>query len=587
MKITLLLVGLTVMPGFGKHRILMNRIGASGAELFIANADGSGERKLLNTSGFDYNASFSADGKWIVFTSERNGSSDIYRVQVDGSGLERLTDDPAYDDQASLSADGRQLAFVSSRGSGSNDIWVLDLKTRRTRNLTDAPGGDYRPSWSPDGKWIAFSSDRDTKIQYAAGRWEHLHPVSLYIIQAEGRGLRRLTAAGKFAGSPKWSPDAKRIVFYEMSVEDTWPARGGGAANIVSQIISVDVATGKREEHTSGAGLKVSPQFLDAERIGYLVKAGPHPGLAFTMGEQGTAGEMRCPAWSPDGKQVVYQKLSFSRRPQNQALFSTNADFDLVYSEIFPAFSHEGKLVVSDRAGFQNNESALAVMDADGQNAKRIFHEDGGMAFASEWSPDERWIVFGVGSFFIPRGKPARVMMVRSDGSESRELTHGPLNSGFPSWSPDGKRIVYRVWSDSEHGLRILNPEDGVVTKLTEDYDNFPSWSPAGDRIAFTSFRNNDFDVYTIRPDGTGLKQLTTTPGNDGHSVWSPDGKYLLFSSSRFGFKDEAPLYDRIPQPYGELFVMKVDGSEQRPLTDNTWEDATPAWQPQSPRNGR
>jgi len=575
------------MPGFGKHRILMNRIGASGAELFIANADGSGERKLLNPSGFDYNASFSADGKWIVFTSERNGSSDIYRVQVDGSGLERLTDDPAYDDQASLSADGTQLAFVSSRGSGTNDIWVLDLKTKRTRNLTDAPGGDYRPSWSPDGKWIAFSSDRDTKIRYAAGRWEHLHPVSLYVIQADGRGLRRLTAAGKFAGSPKWSPDAKRIVFYEMSVEDTWPARGGGAANVVSQIISVDVSTGRREEHTSGPGLKVSPQFLDTERIGYLIKAGPRPGLTFTTGEQGTAGEMRCPAWSPDGKQVVYQKLSFGGRRQNQSLFTTNAEFDLVYSEIFPAFSRNGKLVVSDRAGFQNNESALAVMDADGKNAKRIFHEDGGMAFASEWSPDERWIVFGVGSFFIPRGKPARVMMVRSDGSESRELTHGPLNSGFPSWSPDGKRIVYRVWSDSERGLRILNPEDGAVTKLTEDYDNFPSWSPAGDRIAFTSFRNNDFDIYTIRPDGTGLKQLTTAPGNDGHSVWSPDGKYLLFSSSRFGFKDEAPLYDRIPQPYGELFVMKADGSEQRPLTDNTWEDATPAWQPESGGNER
>src|SRR5437879_13344877 len=107
LKITLLLVGLTVMPGFGKHRILMNRIGASGAELFIANADGSGERKLLNTSGFDYNASFSADGKWIVFTSERNGSSDIYRVQVDVSGLERLPERPASARKACLSAAGR------------------------------------------------------------------------------------------------------------------------------------------------------------------------------------------------------------------------------------------------------------------------------------------------------------------------------------------------------------------------------------------------------------------------------------------------------------------------------------------------
>ena len=171
--------------------------------------------------------------------------------------------------------------------------------------------------------------------------------------------------------------------------------------------------------------------------------------------------------------------------------------------------------------------------------------------------------------------------MVRADGTETRELIHGPINSGFPSWSPDGKRIVYRVWSDEEHGLRILNLEDGSVSKLTDGYDNFPRWSPAGNLIEFTSFRNSDFDVYTIHPDGSDLRQLTTTPGNDGHAVWSPDGKYLLFSSSRYGFKDEAPLYDRIPQPYGELFVMNADGSNQRPLTDNTWEDATPAWQPE------
>jgi len=141
---------------------------------------------------------------------------------------------------------------------------------------------------------------------------------------------------------------------------------------------------------------------------------------------------------------------------------------------------------------------------------------------------------------------------------------------------------VYRFWSGSEYGLRIINLDDGSTTQLTSGFDNFPGWSPKGDLIEFTRFSEGDFDIYTIRPDGTGLRRLTTSPGNDAHAIWSPDGKHILFSSARFGFKDEAPLYDDIPQPYAELFVMNADGSGQRPLTDNQWEDGTPAWAPAS-----
>jgi Tol biopolymer transport system component len=99
------------------------------------------------------------------------------------------------------------------------------------------------------------------------------------------------------------------------------------------------------------------------------------------------------------------------------------------------------------------------------------------------------------------------------------------------------------------------------VTELTTGSDNFPAWSPKGDRIGLTRLSEDDYDIYTIRPDGTGLTRLTTARGNDAHAVWSPDGKHILFSSARLGFKDEAPLYDDIPQPYGELFVMDADGS--------------------------
>ena len=167
------------------------------SELMMADADGSNPRKLVPGMEIDYNASFSYDGEWVVFTSDRSGSADIFRVRLDGRDLERLTDSPAFDDQAALSPDNRSLAFVSSRG-GSTDIYIMDLASRELRNLTNAPGGDFRPSWSPDGRTIAFSSDRDTGFPHQdypgpAGKWEHVQAAGVYVIDVDGTGLRKLT----------------------------------------------------------------------------------------------------------------------------------------------------------------------------------------------------------------------------------------------------------------------------------------------------------------------------------------------------------------------------------------------------------
>src|SRR5256712_4432335 len=337
-----------------KQTMLMNRLGPSQMTLYIASADGSVERPLFTSSGFDYNASFSPDAKWIVFTSERNGygQADLYRVRVDGSGLERLTDDPALDDQAAFSPDGNQVAFVSTRGALTANVWILDLKTRKLRNLTggpalQAPAGKLpafvRPSSSPDGQWIAFSSDRNFDFkphEVPQPGWEHPQELSIYVIHPDGQGLRRLTMQeGVSTGSPKWSPDSKRVVFYEVPTAQTFAARIYAQEKVTSQIVSVDVATGARVEHTSGPGLKVSPHYLSADKIAYLLKAGPNAGLAFTSGAAGMKAMLRNPAWPPDGKQVLYQKVEFTARPQNQPLHSSDPGMHAPHTPASPRFS--------------------------------------------------------------------------------------------------------------------------------------------------------------------------------------------------------------------------------------------------------
>ena len=409
------------------------------SELMIADADGSNPRKLVPGMEIDYNASFSYDGEWVVFTSDRSGSADIFRVRLDGRDLERLTDSPAFDDQAALSPDNRSLAFVSSRG-GSTDIYIMDLASREIRNLTNAPGGDFRPSWSPDGQTIAFSSDRDTGFPHQdypgpAGKWDHVQAAGVYVIDIDGTGLRKLTTDPEMmAGSPKWSADGSTIVFYEMLVRATVSAHFGGGS---SSIVSVDVATGERTVHASGPGLKVSPQFIGPDRIAYLIKTRSSGTLAFTSGEESAPEDRANPSWSRDGERVVYHAGQletmhhYSNTPGRRLLGTVaKPGFELVHASGWPAVSPDGRtLVVSERTP-SADRMALVLWDVDGTNPRRVYQDDV-TVMGLEWSRDGRWLTFGAGAFFLGRSRqPAEIMIMKADGSEVRAVTSGPGNAG-------------------------------------------------------------------------------------------------------------------------------------------------------------
>jgi Tol biopolymer transport system component len=586
------------------QKIVLARVfpNAGQVGLFVAAADGSGEQQLTSSGEIDYDPVWSPDGASIVFTSDRAGSADLYRVKPDGSGLERLTDSPAYDDQAAFSPDGRQLVFVTTRNGGTADLWTMDIQTRRAKALTSGPGGDFRPSWSPDGSWIAFSSDRDSTLPFGHGRWEHLQVADIYVIHPDGSGLKRITEHGNFCGSPKFSADNRRIVAYCMTAEQTLAnRRPAPEPGNDTRLVSIDISTGVASDVPAGPGVKMNPSLLPGGEIGYIRKdtASPGAGIYYTSGKRGPKGDVRTASWSPDGTRIAYHKRLTAPPTTWRKTWSRNPGYELTLTGILPSFSPSGdRFVMTVRPAPGSVLGASLGMATAGNDKYDVIYQDPKRnVLAPQWSPSGDTIIFGIGVynaffngfhglFLKPEDRReggADIAIVNPDGSGFRELTKGANNEGFPSMSPDGKRFVYRSFGPDGDGLRIMDIETKAVTKLTTGYDNFPLWSPRGDLIMFSRQAQGDYEIYTVKTDGTGVKRLTFSHGNDAHMAWSPDGGHIAFVTTRMGFKDEA-TYTDAPQPYGELFVMRYDGSDVQQLTDNQWEEGTPAWQP-TPRS--
>ncbi|MGH7711868.1 MAG: TolB family protein, partial [Gemmatimonadaceae bacterium] len=149
------------------------------------------------------------------------------------------------------------------------------------------------------------------------------------------------------------------------------------------------------------------------------------------------------------------------------------------------------------------------------------------------WSPDGRQLVFE-----SRRHGAASLYIINADGSGERRLTWTLGDDTHPAWSPHGSHIVFDSNRDGAWNLYSIKPDGTDERRLTHPGANrrltfarHPAWSPDSRRIVFDSDRDGDEEVYVMNADGSGATRLTNAPGRDGHASFTRDGQRVVFGS--------------------------------------------------------
>jgi TolB protein len=597
-------------------------------DIYLFDAPGGEPRRLTDDPALDYNAVFSPDGRWIVFTSERSGSADLYALDLtDGGPPVRLTSHHALDDAAAFSSDGRQLAFVSTR-DGYADIFVMPFAPgdttaeSRAVNLTRRPGGDFNPAFSPDGRRIAFSrQERLWGPEFFAGDTQEQFAVELYVMDADGSNIRRLSQPGPgfeldapgfdisvrfplVSGSPAWSPDGEALYYHRVGAEGAEIRRtaldGSADDRVVSNGLSpavrpdgriaffrlapgVEVVPPPRSGHIASVAADGSDLRTESEALG----------SCFAPGIDRGSGRMVCHGPGPmDGFAVVGEGMAFS--PPGAIRQVDLPDRTLEVRGIrgyFPALTSAGEVVSTlygTTATPPEGQPALPlhVSAVDGSGLREIFRPPSGVPWGAAVARDAGTVVVAVGPRFAP--PPARVDIWRFhlDGSDAVNLTADvEANDALPHISANGGRIVFRSGGRNAGKVYVFDDDSRDRRRLTDadasEVETMPALSPDGEWVVFPTDRTGGRKLWLQRVDGSEGRFLEPDrldiPDVSMHPRFSPDGQWVVFTSDRGGFNDEWVLaWDA--QAYGELWAVPVEGGPAVRLTHDKWENGPNDW---------
>jgi Tol biopolymer transport system component len=480
----------------------------------------------------------SADAKkrLLAFTQEVDGNYDIYTIRADGSGLTNLTNNPAFDANPFWSPDGKRIAFESDR-TGLTQIYLMDADGSNIIQLTNDEIDHTLPTnfdgrtnpWSPDGRQLWISSFTDV--------W------NLYKVNTNGSGLTSLiavTLSSAIMPEPHWSPDGEKIAFFSNDSDNPG----------VPRIYIVD-ANGEN-------WMDVAKMLPQGEQIAGRDFYWSHDGQSIIFFAHGK-----------DGYYVYEARLDGSLTEQLSGFGGILLDWrngkTLLFETEMPALTwlHDGTISTQQTCQAQ-------TVSYTRSNTGRVFVGIQCLTLPDAWS------------LYISNEADNTFQKIPA---LSLQLHAGDMLN--QAWSPDDKFIVFTLGSSSTNNLYILNVEESLndpsIQPLKLESSFGPSWQPVpveetirtnekptqlstyDGLIAFTSAaENGNTDIYSIRPDGNGLINITNNPANDSNPAWSPNGNKLSFVSDRDGDNN--------------IYVMNPDGGDLTQLTDNPGYDGYFSW---------